>query len=220
MRTVLITGAARGIGKATASLYEQQGYNVIGIDVNDLDLTDLDAVRCYAREMPIKPDIIVNNAGINNVNNVDELLDKDIEDTTKIIYLAPLYLIREIVPYMKEKRFGRIVNLGSIWSVVSKGGRTTYCAAKHAIHGVTNTLAVELGEYNILVNTVCPGFTNTEMTSKNNTPEQVAQFCEEIPLGRMAQPNEIAELIFFLGSEKNTYITGQKMVIDGGFTVR
>ena len=85
---------------------------------------------------------------------------------------------------------------------------------------MTNTLAVELAPYGILVNTVCPGFTLTELTYQNNSSEQIAAISKEIPLGRMAEPYEIAELIYFLGSRKNTYVTGQKITVDGGFTVR
>jgi 3-oxoacyl-[acyl-carrier protein] reductase len=95
-----------------------------------------------------------------------------------------------------------------------------YSSAKHALDGITDTLAVELAQDNILINTVCPGFTDTEMTSQNNTPQQISALCEEIPIGRMAKPEEIARLVYFLGSEQNTYITGQKIAIDGGYSTK
>ena len=113
-----------------------------------------------------------------------------------------------------------IVNIASIWAIVSKSGRCVYSATKNGIHGVTNTLAVELAEYNILVNTVCPGFTLTEMTKKNNTEAEVAAISSDIPMKRMAEPREIAEVVYFLGSDKNTYLTGQKIAVDGGYTER
>jgi 3-oxoacyl-[acyl-carrier protein] reductase len=112
------------------------------------------------------------------------------------------------------------VNLGSVWSIVSKPGRLSYSSAKHAIDGLTNTLALELAEHAILVNTVCPGFVDTEMTRQNNSSEEIEALCKQVPLGRIASPNEIAELVYFLGSEQNTYITGQKLVIDGGYTIQ
>ena len=83
---------------------------------------------------------------------------------------------------------------------------------------MTSALSLEFAPYHILVNTVCPGFTLTELTKKNNSKEEIQQISKEIPLQRMAQPEEIAEVIYFLGSEKNTYLTGQKIVVDGGFT--
>ena len=85
---------------------------------------------------------------------------------------------------------------------------------------MTNTLAVELAEYNVLVNTVCPGFTLTELTKKNNTDEEISNISSEIPIKRMALPREIAEVVYFLGSDKNTYLTGQKIAVDGGYTER
>ena len=104
--------------------------------------------------------------------------------------------------------------------MVSKGGRCVYSATKNGIHGVTNTLAVELAPDNILVNTVCPGFTLTELTRKNNTPEEIAEISKDIPMGRMAEPEEMAEVVYFLCSEQNTYLTGQKITVDGGFSER
>ena len=104
--------------------------------------------------------------------------------------------------------------------LVSKRGRTVYSASKHGIHGLTKTLAVELAEHNILVNTVCPGFTLTELTRKNNTPEQIKEISLEIPMQRMAQPEEIASAICYLVSEQNTYLTGQLIAVDGGYTSR
>ena len=138
--------------------------------------------------------------------------------TTNLI--SPIRLIRGFVGQMKRRKFGRIVNIGSVWAVVSKAGRCVYSASKNGLHGVTNTLALELAPYNILVNTVCPGFVLTELTFKNNTPEQIATLAKDIPVGRLAQPEEIAETVYFFGSENNTYLTGQKIIIDGGFTAR
>ena len=141
-------------------------------------------------------------------------------DTMNINLIAPILLLKGFTPKMKEQRYGRIVNIGSIWSVVSKEGRCTYSASKNGIHGVTNTLAVELAPYNILVNTVCPGFTLTELTYKNNTEEQINSISEQIPMKRMAKPDEIAKVVYFLSCKDNTYLTGQKIVVDGGYTVQ
>ena len=146
--------------------------------------------------------------------------DEEIERMIAINLVAPIKLLRGFTGSMKQKKYGRIVNIGSIWAVVSKGGRCVYSATKNGIHGVTNTLAVELAADNILVNTVCPGFTMTELTVKNNTPEEIAQISANIPMQRMAKPEEIAEVVYFLCSEQNTYLTGQKITVDGGYTER
>lgn len=221
MRTVLITGGSRGIGAAIAERFRQEGevYQVLTPTRQELDLSDNESIsRFFAQHPDLEVDILVNNAGINDIHNIEDVTDRELDQMMQINLVAPIKIARALVPKMKEKHFGRIVNIASIWAVVSKAGRCVYSATKNGIHGVTNTLAVELAPYNILVNTVCPGFTMTELTKKNNTDEQIREISAEIPMGRMAQPSEIAEVVFFLASERNTYLTGQKIAVDGGFT--
>ena len=221
MKKVLITGGNRGIGKAIADKFADCGYEVITPTREEMNLEDPHSVELFIKKNSnICFDVIVNNAGCNDINLVEDIKDDELERMISINLMAPIQIIRGFVGMMKLQHYGRIVNIGSIWGVVSKEGRTVYSATKHAVHGITNTLAVELAPDNILVNTVCPGFTNTEMTKKNNSLETVKKIVENIPVGRMAEPEEIAEVVFFLGHESNTYITGQKIVVDGGFTVK
>ena len=144
--------------------------------------------------------------------------DEEIERAMQINLVSPLKILRKFVPAMKEKRYGRIVNIGSIWGIVSKRGRVVYSMTKHGIHGITKTLAVELAEYNILVNTICPGYTLTELTYKNNSEEQIRNIEKDIPIQRMARPDEIADAIIYFAQDRNSYITGQLIAVDGGFT--
>lgn len=219
MHKVLITGGSRGIGKAIAEKFTREGYEVITPTRQEMNLLDAESIEKYVQAHKDDGiDIIVNNAGINDVNEIQNITDDEIERMMATNLVAPIKIIRGLVGGMKQKKYGRIVNIGSIWAVVSKGGRCIYSATKNGVHGVTNTLAVELAKDNILVNTVCPGFTLTELTAKNNTPEQIAAISEDIPMGRMAQPEEMAEVVYFLCSENNTYLTGQKITVDGGFS--
>ena len=206
MRKVLITGASRGIGKAIAEKFKEEGYILVCPTRQEMDLSDPRSVEVYiANHKDEYFDVIVNNAGVNEINEITQIKDDELTQMMQINLISPIRLLRGFVGKMKEKRYGRIVNIGSIWATVSKGGRCVYSATKNGVHGVTNTLAVELAPYNILVNTVCPGFTLTELTYKNNTL-------------RMAEPREMAEVVYFLCSDKNTYLTGQKITIDGGYS--
>lgn len=218
MKRVFITGGRRGIGKAVVNRFEKAGYGVTAPVREELDLNSPESIRKYLAEHADETyDVIINNAGCNDIHEIEQVTDDEIETMINVNLVAPMKLIRGMVGSMKAQHYGRIVNIGSIWASVSKAGRCVYSATKNGIHGITNTLAVELAEYNILVNTVCPGFTMTELTKKNNTPEQIRQISEDIPMGRMAEPEEIAEVIYFLASERNTYLTGQKILVDGGF---
>lgn len=221
MKKALITGASRGIGMATAQKFLSQGYEVFQPTRGDLDLNNSSSISKYINDnRGITFDVIINNAGCNDINLIENITDAEIASMINVNLIAPMKLIRGFVGGMKAQKYGRIINIGSIWAAVSKTGRCVYSATKNGIHGITNTLAVELAPDNILVNTVCPGFTLTELTSKNNTPCQIERIAGEIPIERLANPEEIAEIVYFLASDKNTYLTGQKVIVDGGFTAK
>lgn len=219
-KTVFITGGSRGIGKAASELFSAKGYTVIAPTRSEMDLASSKSVTQYFERNKFQADCIINNAGINPLSNIESITDSDLENTINVNLLAPVLIARSLVGGMKERGYGRIINVSSIWGVVSKEKRTVYSMTKNGLHGLTNTLAVELGAYNILVNTVCPGYTNTELTKQNVSAAEAEVLAADIPLRRFAEPVEIAELLYFLGSEQNTYITGQKIVVDGGFTAR
>ena len=220
-RRVLITGGSRGIGKAITEQLQKEGYEIFAPTRAQLNLASAESIEKFTNQYKNESfDILINNAGINDINDIENVTDEEIDNAMQVNLIAPLKLARMVVPRMKENQYGRIVNIGSIWGIVSKRGRITYSATKHGIHGITKTLAVELAANNILVNTVCPGFTLTELTRKNNTEEQIAAISQEIPMQRMAEPYEIADLVCYLVSDRNTYMTGQLIAIDGGFTSR
>jgi 3-oxoacyl-[acyl-carrier protein] reductase len=119
---------------------------------------------------------------------------------------------------MARRRWGRVVNVSSIWSGVAKPRRFVYATTKAGVNGMTRALAVELGPSGVLVNAVAPGFTNTELTAQNNPPAELARIAANIPVRRLAEPREIAEVVAFLCSARNGYLTGQTLFVDGGFT--
>jgi len=216
-KRVLITGASRGIGKAVHELLSRDaGIEVLAPARSEMDLCSAESVGSYM-EKHRDIDVLINNAGINLLRGIGEIDDTAVKAMLSVNLEAPLRLIRHVVPYMKQVRSGRIVNISSIWGVRSKELRTLYSMTKFGINGMTKSLARELGPFGILVNSVCPGFTNTELTQQNLSSEEQDEIRKDIPLGRFAEPKEIAGFIAYLASEENTYITGQVLVIDGGF---
>ena len=216
-KNILVTGGSRGIGKAIRIALECQGVNCIAPSRSELDISNLTSIEAFFSSLDVELDGLVNNAGINIVNPVEAINDADTEQMIKINLIAPLKLIQYAVKGMRNKQSGKIVNISSIWGVRSKEHRSLYSLTKFGLNGVTRSLARELGPDNILINSVAPGYVNTEMTNQNVPNEIQKEIAETIPLGRFANPDEIAKLVLFLLSDDNTYITGQTIVIDGGF---
>lgn len=216
-KTALVTGASRGLGKVFAEQLMKDGMRVITPGRQQLDLLSNKTIDYYLSSLTEPIDVLVNDAGINRVSQTD-FSDVDLAETLQVNLIAPIRLARGLIPGMIQRRYGRIVNISSIWSIVSKPGRITYAVSKTGLNGYTRSLAVELAPYNILVNAVAPGYVNTELTRQNNTEEDLQFICQTIPVKRLAEPVEIARLVSFLCSENNSYMTGQCLVIDGGYS--
>ncbi len=215
----LITGGSRGIGCAIANLFQGKGVEVIAPSRNELDLSSKQSIYNFVKKLENNSiDILINNAGINNLNYLEEIIDEELDETLKVNLTSHILLTKLIVSGMKKQKYGRIVNISSIWSKFSRPQRLMYSTSKAGLNGFTIAAAVELAPFNILVNAVAPGFVNTELTIKNNTPQEIEKIIQEIPLRKLAEPEEIAELVYFLASEKNSFITGQIIYADGGFS--
>jgi 3-oxoacyl-[acyl-carrier protein] reductase len=239
-QTVLVTGATRGIGAALADAFESSGASLILTGTNDAQcqqLTDaatrdgrkrryvaadfsrsdsLDALIGIIDDLD-RLDVCVNNAGINRINALPDVTVTDLDAMLAIDLRAPVLITKAASAVMARATYGRIVNLGSVWNTVSKPKRSTYSAMKAGVHGLTIGAAVELAPQGILVNTVSPGFVLTDLTKQNNSEAEIAVMAQQVPMGRLAEPGEIASTVLFLSSAANTYVTGQNLVIDGGF---
>ena len=217
-RRALVTGAGRGIGRAIADAFRAQGATVLAPSRAELDLLSNASIDAYCTALAEPVDVRVNNAGINPLGSAQEFTDADLAATLQVNLAAPMRLARALTPAMARRGWGRVVNVSSIWSGVAKARRFVYAATKSGLNGMTRALAVELAGAGVLVNAVAPGFVNTELTAKNNSPEELARIAELIPVRRLAEPAEIAEVVAFLCSGKNGYLTGQTLFVDGGFT--
>jgi 3-oxoacyl-[acyl-carrier protein] reductase len=238
-KMVLVTGGTRGIGKAVADKFSEAGASVIATgtkkhevdklnkELNNpniyyyqVDFSDAKSLSFfleYIKNLP-GPDILVNNAGVNKIALNIETVVTDFDYMVDINLKAPYLVARESGKKMIAKKYGRIVNITSIWSEITRPERSIYTTTKAGLAGLTKSLAVEFAEFNILVNAVAPGFTLTELTKQTNTEEELSAIAKKIPVKRMARPEEIASLVLYLCSDLNTYITGQNIIIDGGYT--
>ena len=237
----MITGAASGIGRAHAVLMAERGADVIINDVAaegleetaslaepsggqiELMLYDVSEVsgmtrRIQAAEQKFgKIDILVNNAGVSGqrlyFGNIDEVtFDRMVDINLKGSFFAA----QAVVPGMKDRRYGKIINTSSMYALGGNSVAAHYSAAKSAISGLTHSLARELAEWNIMVNAVAPGFVLTGMTSAGRDEAAIVARTERIPLGRMAEPMDIAQTVAFLASDEADFITGQVISPNGG----
>lgn len=230
-RRALVTGGTRGIGAAIARALVEAGHEVIvsgtapgatppeGCRYLSCDFSDDTALREFAAQVSkLDLGILINNAAINKIGPVDEYDPADFARIQQVNVTAPFLLCQAVVPGMRRQRFGRIVNITSIFGLVSKAGRAAYSASKFALLGLSRALALEVAADNVLVNCVAPGVVDTELTRRVLGQAGVAELVAQVPVRRLARPEEIARYVRFLASEENTYMTGQTLVVDGGFT--
>ena len=217
-RRALVTGGSRGIGRAIAERLTADGIEVLAPSRAELDLSDESSIDEYVAGITQPLDILVNDAGVNHLARLDELSDRLIEETLTVNLLGPLRLCRALAPFMCERGWGRIVNIGSVFGIVTKPRRTIYTISKAGLHGMTKALAVELAPRGVLVNAVAPGIVDTDLTHQNNSPADIQRLLAAIPLGRLVSTQEIAAAVSFLCSDSSSAITGQVLVVDGGLT--
>ena len=230
--TVLITGASRGICKSLFKTYSDLGANVIGTTTNKKKYKNKNLLKVnFENEKSTnsffkkiknlkKIDILINNAGINEISSIQNLSEKSLKKILNVNLLAPILLTKIVSQKMIKRKSGSIINIGSIFGHISKDQRSSYSATKSGLEGFTKAASLDLAKYGILVNSICPGFVKTDLTRKILGLNKIKKLQKEIPLGRLCSPEEVVNLVVFLSSNKNTYITGQSFIIDGGFIVK
>ena len=216
-KTALVTGASRGIGKSIKESLLNEQIEVLSPSRNELDLSSSESIDNFLANLSMPIDILVNNAGILKVGLYNELSSDDFQEILQINVIAPFKIISGVVESMKQKKFGRIINISSIWGQKSREGRSIYSSSKAALDALTKSLALEFASYNVLINSVAPGYVDTELITKYNTDLELEKIKKTIPIQRFAKKIEISGLVKFLCSEENSYITGQIVTIDGGY---
>lgn len=239
-KVVLITGATRGIGKQIADDLAGLGAQLILTGTDRKQIKELNALafkrgekkryyqvdfskpasaRNFIKEIEKlkRIDVCINNAGINRIDYLEQSKEEDWDDMIHVNLKGPYLVTRAVAKLMKKSRYGRIINISSIFGVVSRAQRSIYSTTKFGIRGFTVAVSNELAPYGILVNALSPGFVLTDLTKKNLSEQERADLVKDIPVGRMAMPEDISRVAIFLASDLNTYLTGKNIVVDGGF---
>jgi NAD(P)-dependent dehydrogenase (short-subunit alcohol dehydrogenase family) len=227
----VVTGGTRGIGYAIAERLLSDGMDVIvtgttkeaeypfGAEYYPVDFLDESSVSSFIDYLKQKPvDILINNAGINKIDPFESIEIKDFNNIQMVNLNAPFLLCQAVIPYMKKNNWGRIVNITSIWGEVTKEYRASYSSSKFGLDGMTVALAAEVASMGILANSVGPGFIDTDLTRKVLGEKGIKEIRSTIPTKRLGKPSEVAAFVSWLVSEENTYISGQNIMIDGGFS--
>ncbi len=225
-KTALITGASDGIGKTIYNDFKKLGAKVIGTcnqkkmkGLIQVDFNDTRSVKKFLEKINKykKIDILINNAGTNILNPVNKLIENDIYKLININTVGPTLITKVISKKMIKNRYGRIINMCSIFGEITKEKRVLYNITKFGLNGLTKGSAIDLAKSQILVNSISPGFVSTKLTKKI-LGKKINTLKKEIPLKRLASSDEISKIVLFLASDLNTYLTGQNIIVDGGFT--
>lgn len=239
MKTVLITGGSKGLGAGLVTLFLDRGYRVATCSRSEtpqvkrwseeaadrffhetLDLIDREACKNFVnrvQEQLGNIDILVNNAGVSSTSVLPLATAESIDQVVDLNLKSTMYMSHLVTRQMLSLGWGRVINISSIVGLSGYRGLSVYSATKAALDGFTRSLARELGARNITVNSVAPGYLTTEMTQELDAA-QTRQIVGRTPLQRLGDPQDVAEVVEFLASERSAFITGQVIVVDGGLT--
>jgi NAD(P)-dependent dehydrogenase (short-subunit alcohol dehydrogenase family) len=244
-KVALVTGGSKGLGKAMARALADAGADIFISSRHENELRaalgeilqgserkgryavadmsrreDVSRLARTALEQMGRIDILVNNAGVNKPQPIDQISDEVWDNVVEVNLNSVMALTRALAPQMKERRWGRIIHISSVMGFLSKEKRNVYSATKAALLGLARASAIDLGPFGITVNCIAPGPFLTDMPGHLLSDAEKKLFADHTALGRWAEPSELAGPILLLASDAGSYITGQTLIVDGGFMVR
>jgi 3-hydroxybutyrate dehydrogenase len=242
-KSVLVTGAGSGIGKACVEAFAESGAHVIAVDINLDSLTELkkshkieiieadltNPEKAFPNQLDI--DILINNAGIQHISSIENFSMEKADKMLALMLRTPFYLIQKSLPTMYQRKWGRIIGLSSIHGHVASPFKSVYVMAKHGMEGLHKTLALEAGEHGVTANTIAPAYVRTNLVEQqindqalanNLRPDQVVNEIMLAPaaIKRLIEPEEIASMALYLCGPNSNSISGSSFVIDNGWTAR
>jgi 3-hydroxybutyrate dehydrogenase len=242
-KSVLVTGAGSGIGKACVEAFAESGAHVIAVDINLDSLTELkkshkieiveadltNPEKAFPNQLDI--DILINNAGIQHISSIENFSMEKADKMLALMLRTPFYLIQKSLPTMYQRKWGRIIGLSSIHGHIASPFKSVYVMAKHGMEGLHKTLALEAGEHGVTANTIAPAYVRTNLVEQqindqalanNLRPDQVVNEIMLAPaaIKRLIEPEEIASMALYLCGPNSNSISGSSFVIDNGWTAR
>jgi NAD(P)-dependent dehydrogenase (short-subunit alcohol dehydrogenase family) len=244
-KVALVTGGSKGLGKAMARALADAGADIVISSRHENELrpaldeiltgtgrkgryvvadmskrADVTRLAKTTLDQMGRVDILVNNAGTNKPQPIDAISDETWDEVVEINLTSVMALTRALVPQMKERRWGRIIHISSVMGFLAKEKRNVYCATKSALHGLARASALDLGPFGITVNCIAPGPFLTDLPAALLSEAEKKGFADHTALGRWAEPKELAGPVLLLASDAGSYITGQALIVDGGFVAR
>jgi 3-oxoacyl-[acyl-carrier protein] reductase len=219
MSHVLVTGGSRGLGREIGEVLAEAGWIVVAPPRAELDLLSHESVDSFLERFQQPISGLVLNAGINHPECIENMAMQQWEAVQQVNLGSALQLVRAIAPRMAKQGGGHIVGISSLYAQHARNGRAAYSVSKAGLEALLRTIAIEYADKGILANCVAPGFIDTELTRRNNAPEIIQEMLKRVPLGHLGTARDVANLVRFLLSSENQYITGQTVCVDGGFTI-
>ncbi len=218
MKNLFITGGNGEIGDSISRYFSNKKFNIIKPSSSELDCSSPKSIYDYFKRFnELNIHSYVHCAGINETKEFYKIKEDEFLKAIKVNALSFLMITQHLEKFFIESN-SRICAISSLYGIFSRKKRISYTASKHALNGMVKNLSLELAPKKILVNSVSPGFISTKMTFKNNTEEKINDFKSKIPLSDLGDPNDVASIVYYLCTENN-YITGQNIVVDGGYSV-
>lgn len=218
-KTLFITGGSGDIGSAIINEFKLNGYNIIAPSSKELDCSSEHSINKYFDKISFcKVHSFVHCAGWNKPEPFYDISNETLIKSIYINSFSFIYILKKINIFLIDNE-SRISAISSLYGTFSRKNRLAYTSSKHSLNGIVKEIAIEIGSRGILCNTIAPGFIETKMTHLNNSLEIINDFKSKIPVGRLGLPEDIAKVAFFLTSTNNSYINGQNIVVDGGYSI-